>query len=97
MVAATERHPHLKRGTYYSMPEWFNPAFEEYGFGNWPGGLARNAYNSSMLEPYTGHLEGKDYLRDIQLEHMRILAERYETDIMVRCRLFVGGCETDGL
>ncbi|CAG7850065.1 Alpha-L-fucosidase; AltName: Full=Alpha-L-fucoside fucohydrolase; Flags: Precursor [Serendipita indica DSM 11827] len=82
MTAAKKEHPSLKRGTYYSMPEWFNPAYKKYGFGNWPGGLARNAYNSSKFEPYTGHLEGKDYLRDIQEAHMKILAEKYETDIM---------------
>ncbi|KIM24230.1 glycoside hydrolase family 29 protein [Serendipita vermifera MAFF 305830] len=82
MVAAKERHPELKKGTYYSMPEWFNPAFTKYGFGNWPGGLAKNAYDPTKLEPYTGHLEGKDYLKDIQLAHMRTLAEQYETDIM---------------
>ncbi|KIM24235.1 glycoside hydrolase family 29 protein [Serendipita vermifera MAFF 305830] len=82
MLAAKERQPQLKRGTYYSMPEWFNPAFAKYGFGNWPGGLAHNAFNASKLEPYTGHLEGKDYLEDIQAAHMRLLADRYETDIM---------------
>ncbi|KAG8817644.1 hypothetical protein FRC17_011134 [Serendipita sp. 399] len=82
MSAAKEEHPDMKRGTYYSMPEWFNPAFKKYGFGNWPGGLARNAYNASKWEPYTGHIEGKDYLRDIQEAHMKILAEKYETDIM---------------
>ncbi|KAG8840554.1 hypothetical protein FRC20_005557, partial [Serendipita sp. 405] len=82
MSAAKEEHPDMKRGTYYSMPEWFNPAFKKYGFGNWPGGLARNAYNASKWEPYTGYIEGKDYLRDIQEAHMKILAEKYETDIM---------------
>jgi len=54
-----------------------------YGFGDWPGHLARNAFDDSLVEPYTGHLKGKDYLRDIQLEHMRMLALNYETDIIV--------------
>jgi hypothetical protein len=45
------------------------PSFAKYGFGNWPGGLARDAFNASKLEPYTGHLEGKDYLEDIQAAH----------------------------
>ncbi|CAE6426674.1 unnamed protein product [Rhizoctonia solani] len=60
----------------------FNPDAGPYGFGNWPGHLATGAYNHSLLEPYTGRLEGKDYLRDIQMEHMRILAEEYGTEIM---------------
>ncbi|KAG8737853.1 hypothetical protein FRC10_007585, partial [Ceratobasidium sp. 414] len=82
MQAARERHPSMRKGTYYSMPEWFNPDAGPYGFGNWPGHLARGAFNHSIIEPYTGRLEGKDYLKDIQLEHMRILAEEYETEIM---------------
>ncbi|KAJ1300816.1 hypothetical protein OPQ81_002456 [Rhizoctonia solani] len=82
MDAASKEHPTMHKGTYYSMPEWFNPDAGPYGFGNWPGHLATGAYNHSLIEPYTGRLEGKDYLRDIQLEHMRILAEKYDTDIM---------------
>lgn len=66
----------------------FNPDAGPYGFGNWPGHLATGAYNHSIIEPYTGRLEGKDYLKDIQMEHMRILADEYETEIMVRFLLF---------
>jgi hypothetical protein len=62
----------------------FNPDAAPYGFGNWPGHLAMGAFNHSIIEPYTGRLEGKDYLKDIQMEHMRILADEYETEIMVR-------------
>jgi hypothetical protein len=35
------------------------------------------------MEPHTGHLDGRDYLKDIQEAHMKILAEKYDTDIMV--------------
>ncbi|KAG8706494.1 hypothetical protein FRC11_008185, partial [Ceratobasidium sp. 423] len=82
MDAASNQYPTMHKGTYYSMPEWFNPDAGPYGFGNWPGHLATGAYNHSLIEPYTGRLEGKDYLRDIQLEHMRILAQEYGTEIM---------------
>ncbi|CAE6426799.1 unnamed protein product, partial [Rhizoctonia solani] len=82
MHVARRDHPELRRGTYYSMPEWFNPDFGPHGFGQFPGHLARNAYNESKFEPYTGWLEGKDYLRDIQLAHMKTLAHTYETEIM---------------
>ncbi|KAG8932212.1 hypothetical protein FRC02_001510 [Tulasnella sp. 418] len=82
--AAKAEQPHLYRGTYLTMPEWYNPDAGRTGagFGDWPGFLAHNAYNDSQLEPYTGHIYGKDYLRDIQLEHMKMLAVNYETEIM---------------
>ncbi|KAF7317479.1 Glycoside hydrolase family 29 protein [Mycena kentingensis (nom. inval.)] len=79
---AKERQPQLHRGTYYSLPEWFNPDYAKYGFGQWPGGAARDAFNSSIVEPYTGWFPVKDYITDLQLPHMLALAERYDTDIM---------------
>ncbi|KLU86957.1 tissue alpha-L-fucosidase [Magnaporthiopsis poae ATCC 64411] len=66
--AAAEHHPDMKRGAYFSLPEWFNPDFARYGFDqfnktlvpstvSWPGGPARNPYTGA-LEPYTGHSYG---------------------------------------
>ncbi|KAG6888215.1 hypothetical protein C0995_009750 [Termitomyces sp. Mi166 len=81
MTAKNEK-PHLHRGTYYSLPEWFNPDFGPYGFSSWPGHLAHNAFNNSELEPYTGRLPIEDYLNDLQLPHMLDLALKYETEIM---------------
>ncbi|KAG6918257.1 hypothetical protein DXG01_015631 [Tephrocybe rancida] len=81
-TAAKNEKPNLHRGTYYSLPEWFNPDSAPYGFDSWPGGLAHNAFNSSQLEPYTGRLEIKDYLDDLQLPQMLDLALKYETEIM---------------
>jgi alpha-L-fucosidase len=83
MQTAKKEKPHLHRGTYYSMTEWFNPKYAQYGFGNWPGGSAHGAYNNSEIEPYTGELEIGDYVQDLQLPHMLDLALKYETDIMV--------------
>ncbi|KAG8860319.1 hypothetical protein FRB96_003968 [Tulasnella sp. 330] len=82
--AAKAETPQLKRGTYITMPEWFNPDAGRggYGFGDFPGTLAHNAYNDTMLELYTGRLRNKDYLRDIQLAHMKMLAYDYETEII---------------
>ncbi|TFK50892.1 glycoside hydrolase family 29 protein [Heliocybe sulcata] len=79
---AKQEKPWLHRGTYYSMPEWFNPDYAPYGFSEWPGGLARNVFHPSEFEPYTGHLNISDYLTDLQLPHMLTLAERYGTEIM---------------
>lgn len=61
----------------------FNPDSGPYGFGPWPGGLPKHAFYPNKTEPYTGALPIKDYLKDIQLAQMRILAQKYETDIMV--------------
>ncbi|GAB1526106.1 hypothetical protein RhiTH_009272 [Rhizoctonia solani] len=82
MDVASKEQPNMHKGTYYSLPEWFNPDAGPYGFGDWPGHLATGAYNHSLIEPYTGRLEGKDYLRDIQQEHMRILTQEYGSEIM---------------
>uniref|UniRef100_A0A0B7JNH7 alpha-L-fucosidase n=1 Tax=Bionectria ochroleuca TaxID=29856 RepID=A0A0B7JNH7_BIOOC len=30
--AAATYHPNMKRGTYFSLPEWFNPDYGVYGF-----------------------------------------------------------------
>lgn len=81
--AARQHHPTLKRGTYFSMPEWFNPDFAPYGFGRWPGQLARNPFTGDA-EPYTGRTPGaiKDYVRDLQLPQMRTLVDTYGTDIL---------------
>ncbi|KAK7046728.1 glycoside hydrolase [Favolaschia claudopus] len=81
-TAKTEK-PDLHRGTYYSLPEWFNPDFAKYGFSSWPGGLAHNAYNvSPELEPYTGRIDIDDYLEDLQLPQMVDLAVKYDIEIM---------------
>ena len=67
----------------------FNPDFAKYGFAQWPGGLAHNAYNASELEPYTGRLKISDYLDDLQFPQMLDLALKYDTEIMVRFSSFV--------
>ncbi|RAL08282.1 alpha-L-fucosidase [Aspergillus homomorphus CBS 101889] len=61
--ASATYHPTLRRGTYFSLPEWFNPDFAPYGFaelpGNkstsWPGLPAVNPF-TGREEPYTGRL-----------------------------------------
>jgi len=66
------------------MPEWFHPDYAKYGFGRWPGGLARNPYYPDKFERYEGYVKVDDYLRDVQLEQMLILTQEYGTEIMVR-------------
>ncbi|KAJ8591044.1 glycoside hydrolase family 29 protein [Rhizopogon salebrosus TDB-379] len=82
MDTAKANYPDLHRGTYYSLPEWFNPYYSKYGIDTWPGGLAHNAFNASELEPYTGMLNISDYLEDLQYPQMLSLAQDYGTEIM---------------
>ncbi|KAJ7076101.1 glycoside hydrolase family 29 protein [Mycena belliarum] len=83
LQTAKAEQPGLHRGTYFSMPEWFNPDYAKYGFSSWPGGLAHNAFGGApALEPYTGHLNISDYLADLQLPQMVDLAVKYDTEIM---------------
>jgi alpha-L-fucosidase len=87
--AAETYQPSLRRGTYFSLPEWFNPEFGPYGFaqlpGNsstsWPGIIARNPY-TGLEEPYTGLLPVDDFITDLMVPQMDILAYNYSTDIL---------------
>lgn len=89
--AAKTYHPMLKRGTYFSLPEWFNPSWGRYGFAQYgperpdgtthPGIIARNPY-TNKTEPYTGYIPAEDFLEDIMVPQMDILAYQYETEIM---------------
>ncbi|GAB7354128.1 hypothetical protein MBLNU459_g4691t1 [Dothideomycetes sp. NU459] len=87
--ASSKYQPHLRRGTYFSLPEWFNPDFGPYGYaqlpGNssttWPGILARNPYTGET-EPYTGRLPIDDFISDLMVPQMETLAFDYSTDII---------------
>ncbi|KAJ4302906.1 hypothetical protein N0V90_001797 [Kalmusia sp. IMI 367209] len=89
--AAKEYQPGLKRGTYFSLPEWFNPSWGKYGFAQYgperpggtthPGIIARNPYTNET-EPYTGWFPVNDFITDIMVPQMDILAYDYETEIM---------------
>ena len=79
----------MKRGTYFSIPEWFNPDWAPYGFTQFdrptstshPGIIARNPYTNET-EPYTGRVPIDDFIEDLMVPQMETLAYRYNTDIM---------------
>ncbi|CAG8949483.1 hypothetical protein HYFRA_00007713 [Hymenoscyphus fraxineus] len=87
--AAKRYQPQLKRGTYFSLPEWFNPLYGKYGFSQfdtpgsttWPGIIANNPYTQEV-EPYTGATNVSDFIDDLMVPQMEMLAYNYETDIM---------------
>lgn len=87
--AAATYQPSLKRGTYFSLPEWYNPDYGVYGFTqfdtrgstNWLGIPATNPF-TNLTEPYTGRIPVDDYITDLQYPQMETLAYEYESDIM---------------
>lgn len=88
--AAETYQPSLKRGTYFSLPEWFNPDFGPYGFlqyadqpsgTSWTGFPAYNPYTGA-IEPYTGRIPIGDFIEDLMVPQMETLAYKYQTDIM---------------
>lgn len=84
-AAASKYQPHLKKGTYFSMPEWYNPAYAKYaaclGGCNDFGLPDTNPYTGESVE-YTGYVPVDDFVLDIQLPQMNILANVYESDYM---------------
>ncbi|KAJ6436415.1 alpha-L-fucosidase [Purpureocillium lavendulum] len=81
MAAAKQYQPSLRR-------EWYNPASAKYSWDPWqngyvafPGGPPKNPYSNQVV-PYTGYVEIKDFITDIQLPQMRQLAYEYDTDLM---------------
>ncbi|EJT97023.1 glycoside hydrolase, partial [Dacryopinax primogenitus] len=80
MTAANRSKLHT--GTYFSMPEWFSPDYAKYGIDRFPGGLAEDPFRKGRREAYTGRTDVGDYLRDVQLRQMQLLAEEYGTEIL---------------
>ena len=78
--AAAQYQPQLHRATYFSLPEWFHPDYQKYGFSKWPGGNATNPFTNQIL-PYTGYIHVNDFLADLMVPQMNTLASM-GTEIM---------------
>lgn len=75
-----------RAGTYFSLPEWFNPAYVEYGWdqnykGNYYGRPPTNPYTNESIE-FTGFVEVDDFIDDIMNPQMETLFYEYDTEIM---------------
>lgn len=84
LSTAKQYYPNIRRGTYFSLPEWYNPAYAEYGIswgGGFPGGPPINPYTNETI-PYTGYVPVNDFVLDIQVPQMKQLAYNYETELM---------------
>jgi alpha-L-fucosidase len=78
--AAKRYTPELKRGTYYSLPEWYNPAYPGDG-GSFPGGGPLQYVTGAPI-PYTGYLPVSDYVNDFQVPQLLELIHQYDPDIL---------------
>lgn len=81
METAKAEHPDLKRGTYFSLPEWFNPLYAPHGRLSFPGGPALNPFTREE-EPFTGFRDVGDFIEGLQRPQMEILVNDYETDLL---------------
>ena len=78
LFAASKKYqPHLRLGTYFSLPEFFSPSYH----GAFPGGPPKNPYTGEIIE-YTGYVPTDDFVNEIQVPQMSALAYEYDTEIM---------------
>lgn len=81
--AARRYTPHLHPGVYYSLPEWYNPAFQgtRRHTDHFPGGPPKQFVTGKRL-PYTGYTAVRDYVHDFQAPQMKELIDQYHPDIL---------------
>ena len=78
--AAATYAPDLKRGVYYSLPEWYNPAYPGDGKA-FVGGPPHNPYTGQQI-PYTGYIPVNNYVQNYQEPQMLELVNNYHPDIL---------------
>jgi alpha-L-fucosidase len=79
-AAAAQAAPDLKRGLYYSLPEWYNPAYPG-PFDRFSGGPPYNPYTGAPV-PYTGYVPVDDYVQDYQAPQLDELITDYDPDLL---------------
>jgi alpha-L-fucosidase len=72
--------PQIHPGIYYSLPEWYNPAYPR-PIHHFPGGPPRQ-YVTGKVIPYTGYISVRSYVQDYQLPQMLELIDQYHPDIL---------------
>jgi alpha-L-fucosidase len=70
----------LKRGLYYSLPEWYHPNNSAFG-GTFGQGPPHNPFTGQQT-PYTGYTPISSYVDDHQYPQMLELIDRYDPDIL---------------
>ncbi|ORX59039.1 glycoside hydrolase [Hesseltinella vesiculosa] len=78
MQVAERSYPHLRRGLYFSMPEWFHPAYRDDGLG-WHGPPINPFTNEKV--PYTGSRAITDFVNELQVPQALELIDQYHPEI----------------
>ncbi len=73
--AAERGHYGLKRGVYFSMPEWYHPV------GGWFANGPTNPFTGEPI-PYTGYKPVESFVDDHQYPQMLELIDHYDPDIL---------------
>ncbi|KAG2210920.1 hypothetical protein INT47_000077, partial [Mucor saturninus] len=72
-------YPHLKRGLYFSLPEWYHPKYNDESLG-WKG-PPKNPYTDEVVS-YTGSRLIEDFVNELQVPQLQELANNYNPDIL---------------
>ncbi|KAL9541745.1 hypothetical protein PS6_010167 [Mucor atramentarius] len=78
MDTAERDYPHLKRGLYFSLPEWYHPKYKDDSLG-WQG-PPMNPYTGQRV-PYTGSRTIRDFVNELQVPQFQELVQ-YKPDIL---------------
>uniref|UniRef100_D8PTJ5 alpha-L-fucosidase n=1 Tax=Schizophyllum commune (strain H4-8 / FGSC 9210) TaxID=578458 RepID=D8PTJ5_SCHCM len=87
-ASAKARQPDMRRGTYFSFPEWYHPDYAPYGRTKFPGQPALNAFTGECCDPYTGYIPVDEFTEGVQRPQLEQLFYKYDTDIL--------WCDADG-
>jgi alpha-L-fucosidase len=81
--AARRYTPKIHPGVYYSLPEWYNPAFPGtlLHSDHFPGGPPKQFITGKRV-PYTGYTAVHNYVHDYQVPQMKELIDQYHPDIL---------------
>ncbi|KAI8140551.1 alpha-L-fucosidase-domain-containing protein [Fennellomyces sp. T-0311] len=77
-TAKQPAYAHLKRGLYFSLPEWFHPQYKDDSLG-WHG-PPKNPYTGKTIE-YTNSPVIRDFVNELQVPQAMELIEHHEPDI----------------
>ncbi|KAI8331058.1 glycoside hydrolase superfamily [Chlamydoabsidia padenii] len=80
ITTSKEHYPHLKRGIYFSLPEWYHPMYHDNDLSDWHG-PPFNPYTNQTI-PYTGSTPIHDFVNELQLPQFLELVRNYEPDIL---------------
>ncbi len=75
--------PGVHPGVYYSLPEWYNPAFQptKHLTKHFPGGPPIQYVTGAKI-PYTGYTPVKNYVTQYQVPQLDELIDQYHPDIL---------------